>query len=384
MRKVWVSKRQRRGRVEWYVMWYDDARRLRAKRCQNSVDANRLRITTEQAVNNGGVVAPERSNWPELVEAFIHYKGDVQGREPATIKVARDTYNNFERIVGPIQSQHFNKQVVHDFVAARRKEVSPATVNKDLRNLKMLVRWAISEGYMGMPAVKINWKDIRQMEVKHKVRTASMTELLRVLYAAKKLYGMHWYLRIVLAISTGIRQQDIERLTVSDVNTADATFASLNRKAHKFDEGKPMHNVLTRLLGEYIRTLPKGQKRLWPDQYHHSKWDRIKEQAGVDNSLKYHSFRASFVSFILRAGYSTSVAQDLVEHSTPILTNQVYADLSPVYRDAVNAVPLEQMERAIEQAAQSSDPLTALDELAKETPAARPGHPTYDTAPDAP
>ncbi len=36
--------------------------------------------------------------------------------------------------------------------------------------------------------------------------------------------------------------------------------------------------------------------------------------------VKYHSFRASFVSFVLRAGYSTSVAQDIrhtMPHQTP-------------------------------------------------------------------
>ncbi|HPC94529.1 MAG TPA: hypothetical protein PLU87_06280 [Sedimentisphaerales bacterium] len=86
MPRAWVAKRQRRDQVEWYVMWYDDAWRPRARRRRNSAGANRLRVTTEQAVNNGGVVAPERSNWPELVEASLRHKSDTQAHPFASVR----------------------------------------------------------------------------------------------------------------------------------------------------------------------------------------------------------------------------------------------------------------------------------------------------------
>jgi integrase len=240
---------------------------------------------------------------------------------------------------------------------------------------------------MGNEARDINWTDAFQTEEKHQVRAATMKELLRVLYSTKSLYGSPWHLRLLLAVSTGMRQQDIERLTVSDVRTQEATMKTLNKKAHKLRDGKPLHHLICGLPAEYIATLPERQEHLWPDKYHRSKWERIKEHAKITERLTYHGFRASFISFILQAGYSTATAQDLVEHSTPYLTSQIYANLSPVYADAVNSVPMGRLHDAIQQAehaATDKDAFSLLDKLAQGDPAAKQKRPTGDSGLTAP
>jgi len=46
---------------------------------------------------------------------------------------------------------------------------------------------------------------------------------------------------------------------------------------------------------------------------------------------------------VAQAGFSTSVAQDLLEHSTPKLTHDVYTDIDPVRRKAVESIPLDEI-----------------------------------------
>ena len=71
--------------------------------------------------------------------------------------------------------------------------------------------------------------------------------------------------------------------------------------------------------------------------------------------------------------------QDLVGHSTPILTNAIYADLSPVYQDAVNAIPLEDLDQTVMRRLRA----VPAEPLPDATPAT-PEHPTTDTAPTDP
>ena len=390
MRKAWVYKRKKRDGQghDWYLMWYDEAMQVRSRKCRSATDANRQRMELEQQLNNGQGAMPARTEWQDLVDTYLSFKADVRHKEPATIKSARDTLNSFKRLVGPVPAHHMNQGAVNRFVKERSGEgTAPATINKDLRHLKTFVRWAIRYKHMGNEAREINWTDAFQTEEKHRVRLRHHEGVAARVYSAKILYGQPWYLRLLLAISTGMRQQDIERLAVSDVRTQDATMKTLNKKAHKLSDSRPLHRLICGLLAEYIATLPEGQEQLWPDKYHRSKWERIKEHAGITERLTYHGFRGSFVSFILQAGFSTATAQDLVEHSTPYLTSQIYANLSPVYADAVNSVPMGRLHDAVQQAgcaATDEEAFKLLDKLAQGGPAAKPKRPAGDSEPTAP
>jgi integrase len=252
----------------------------------------------------------------------------------------RNTLTSFCRLMGPILPASLIEAHIEAFIRMRREEeTAPATINKDLRGLKSFTRFCVWKELMPRRVLNIHWLVYWQTQEHHKHRTLSVQEFSSLLRAARDLYGMGWVMRIVLAVTTGLRQQDIERLTVSDINTETGTLAAENRKAHKFDSGRPLNNVAVVLLRRYIAKLPAGQTSLWSDKYHASKFARIKRAAGLTD-MKFHSLRASCASFVMNAGFSTGVAQDLLEHSTPILTHQVYADLSPVHRDAVNSIPL--------------------------------------------
>jgi len=56
--------------------------------------------------------------------------------------------------------------------------------------------------------------------------------------------------------------------------------------------------------------------------------------------LKFHDLRKTFASLLAQRGVSTAVTQRLWEHSTPQLTNQVYTNVDPVLRQAINLLPV--------------------------------------------
>ena len=94
-------------------------------------------------------------------------------------------------------------------------------------------------------------------------------------------------------------------------------------------------------LSNYIATLPDGQERLFADRFTSKKWNRVRERVGMPE-LKFHDLRKTFASLLAQRGVSTAVTQRLLEHSSPRLTNDVYTNVDPVLRQAVNQLPVRE------------------------------------------
>ena len=56
--------------------------------------------------------------------------------------------------------------------------------------------------------------------------------------------------------------------------------------------------------------------------------------------LQFHDLRKTFASLLAQKGVSTAVTQRLLEYSSPQLTNDVYANVDPVLRQAVSLSPV--------------------------------------------
>ena len=69
------------------------------------------------------------------------------------------------------------------------------------------------------------------------------------------------------------------------------------------------------------------------------KWNRVRDRFGMPD-LKFHDLRKTFASVRAQRGVSTAVTQRLLEHSSPQLTNEVYTNVDPVLRQAVELLPV--------------------------------------------
>lgn len=102
---------------------------------------------------------------------------------------------------------------------------------------------------------------------------------------------------------------------------------------------RPVPEQVMTELSNYVATLPDGQERLFTDRFTSKKWNRVRERVGMPE-LKFHDLRKTFASLLAQRGVSTAVTQRLLEHSTPRLTNDVYTDVDPVLRQAIELLPV--------------------------------------------
>ena len=92
-------------------------------------------------------------------------------------------------------------------------------------------------------------------------------------------------------------------------------------------------------LSNHVATLSDGQERLFTDRFSPKKWERVRRAVGLRN-LKFHDLRKTFASLLAQRGVSTAVTQRLLEHSSPQLTNDVYTNVDPVLRQAIDRLPV--------------------------------------------
>ena len=69
------------------------------------------------------------------------------------------------------------------------------------------------------------------------------------------------------------------------------------------------------------------------------KWNRVRTRIKLPG-LTFQVLRKTFASLLAQRGVSTAVTQRLLEHSSPQLTNDVYTNVDPVLRQAVNLLPV--------------------------------------------
>jgi len=92
-------------------------------------------------------------------------------------------------------------------------------------------------------------------------------------------------------------------------------------------------------LSKFVCNLDVGQETLFRTKFGYRKWRKICKKAGLAD-LKFHDLRKTFCSLLAQNGVSTAVAQRLLEHSSPNLTNKIYTNVDPVLRSAVEQLPV--------------------------------------------
>jgi len=140
-------------------------------------------------------------------------------------------------------------------------------------------------------------------------------------------------------VATGLRRGDIEAIRIGNIHFDRNTIATRNRKAGKAMPERPVPEQVMTELSNYVAMLPDGQERLITDRFTSKKWNKVRETVGMPK-LKFHDLRKTFASLLAQRGVSTAVTQRLLEHSSPQLTNDVYTDVDPVLRQAVELLPV--------------------------------------------
>ena len=328
MRKPWVYKRK--SIKGWWVGWYESGRR-KAKAFPTKALAEHFRYIKYTQLNSDVFTSIVDFDWHQMVEEYRRYK-QVGGLVEASLYEIQLTLRNFRRTVGLSSSKGITQQAVDAFVLERSEEVGGNTLNKDIRNVHAFLNWAAKNRFVP------SGLEIKKVKVPQKPVVSLSPKQARDLLVGTEHYPTI-RMRVLLAVTTGLRRGDIEAIRIGDIHFDRDTIATRNRKAGKAMPERPVPEQVMTELSNYVATLPDGQERLFMDRFTSKKWNRVRDKVRMPH-LKFHDLRKTFASLLAQRGVSTAVTQRLLEHSSPRLTNDVYTNTDPVLREAVQRLPV--------------------------------------------
>ena len=328
MKKPWVYKRKNiKG---WWVGWYEGGKR-KAKAVPSKTLAGHFCHIKYTQLNSDVFTGIVDIDCRQMVDEY-HRAKQVEGLQNTSIYEVLLTLRHYERLVRFSSSRHITQQSLDEFILERGKEVAKNTLNKDIRNVNAFLNWAAKNRYVASDL------KVKEIKVAQKPVTALFSRQVQDLIKRVSKYPT-LRLRVLLAVTTGVRRGDIESLRIGDIHFDRNSITTRNRKAKKAIAERPVPEQIMTELSNYIATLPNRQESLFADRFSPKKWKAIRCKAGLPN-LKFHDLRKTCASSLAQRGVSTAVIQRLLEHSTPQLTNDVYTNVDPVLRQAIEQLPV--------------------------------------------
>ncbi len=327
MNKVWIYKRK--GIKGWWVGWYESGKR-KTKALPSKALAEHYRQIKYTQLNSDVFTGTVTVDWQQMRQEYIHNK-KVRGDQEASIYEVALTLRHFERLAGKCSSKQLTQNTIDKYILERGKEVVRSTVNKDIRNLKAFINWCRGNRYInGEIKIRLLKEDERP------VKSLSNTQIKKLMSTSKP-YKTLW-MRILLALGTGLRLGDIESWRVSDIDFENSYVTTRSKKTRKSMGSRPVPVPIMTELKKYVSGLDAEQEKIFNDNFSRYRWIKIREKLGLDD-FKFHDLRKTFGSVLAQNGVSTAVTQKLLEHSSPDLTNKVYMNVDPVLRHAVDQIP---------------------------------------------
>jgi integrase len=249
------------------------------------------------------------------------------------------------------------RAVVMDFRAKRLAGVSPATVNKDLRQIKSALSYATDAGFLnGNPLLR--WKALMVRECEKQVRVIEQAEFDKLMSACD---NPTFRALLIVAYRAGMRRKELANLRWTAVDLDGEAPRVLNvieagelTKSRK-NRTVPMHPEVLAVLVSMHEQAPKVVRDgkamprdtyvfCWPDgkQYRPDwitcEFARVLAKAGIAHCTT-HDLRRSFSTIAQRAGVDKYTVKDLGGWSTVGVVEKHYTgDVSEVHRQAMRKI----------------------------------------------
>lgn len=329
--KAWVH--QLKGQVEkhgesgasWYVSWIDPDGKPQRKSCGSASlgkkAADRLAEKIHCELSEGTYQARDKKTWKEFREKFDKKIGArFSGK---SLEALSDSLDAFAKVSKPRFVTSVTSELVDNFATERLKgkgikggTISPATVNKDLRYIRLAMRVAHDWGYVARVP------KIRFLKVSDPMPTYVSMDHFTAIYSACESASLPgsvpnvapsdwWRALIVTAYMTGWRIGQLLSLKWADVDLDGGTAltrADVSGNKGKRDMRIPLHPMvvdhLRRIEGSFDpRVFPWNQNRrsVW------NEFERIQQatkladgtplpQAGKSGWYGFHDLRRAFAT----------------------------------------------------------------------------------------
>jgi len=227
---------------------------------------------------------------------------------------------------------------------SKQTDLGPKTLNEYLNAINVLLNWMERQGRIGNnPLLKVVRVDVRGKQQRRRAFTdEEFGKLIAVAGNQRLLY--------LTAAFTGLRIGELQQVVWGDLKLDHARphiFARAETTKNRKEALIPLH---PQLLKELKEAKPQGAKERDCVFLGCSNADRMirndMEKAGIERidamgrKLDFHCLRYTFATMLAQHGVSQRMAQELMRHSDPRLTANIYTDVTmlPTF-NAVHALP---------------------------------------------
>ncbi len=323
MRKVWIYRRANRKGCT--VAWYESGRQ-RSKSLPNKKLALHFQAIKYQQLNSDVFLSAIGINWDDAAAEFLT-RYATKGLAASTKYQAEMFLKRFTAICRPNTTKSLTQRMIDRYLTARQTEkLSPHTVNKDIERLKTMLAWLKKQGYHpgGLDITKLK-------TLPSKIRSLTDGQICKLIAAAPT---DEWKLRIVFALSTGLRKMDLYRIPTADVDIETAWVRTAQQKTGK-EYSAPIPQLLADRLRVYLDKRSDDSPYLF----------RVVAEKWLDREFR--KFRPGNETIqSLRKTYSTriestSISTELLGHSDKSVTRRFYNDMDYIKFVRVNQLPIK-------------------------------------------
>lgn len=281
-----------------------------------------LRIDTENRT--------EPILFSKFMDQFLEYS--KSNYRPGTVGIYERAQELFIEIIGDINLQQITPFHWDKYQSVRLQQVSPVTVNIELRTLSSVLnkafRWKVID--------RNPFASLSLCRVPEKNPEYISKEEFQLFYNAM---GNDWYKDIVqFAVLTGMRRGEITNLKWKNIDLIEKTILVISSPTFRTKAGKkrivPIHKRLMPILKRRFNHDPEKfvfTHGTWKvkESYVTHRFSDYKAISGIQRrGLHFHSLRHTFASWLVQEGVSLYEVQRLLGHSN-ISVTEIYAHLQP-------------------------------------------------------
>ena len=291
-------------------------------------------IVKEKEMEKAGIIAPKlqrESADRTLVDHVEEFMGDlrIKGRDE---RYCKGVNSNINRLLKECSWKLMQDIKADDFILWRSKQtLAPKTLNEYLNAMNAFLNWMEKHGRTAHQPLKLVEKvDLRGKQQKRRAITdEEFKRLLVVSQDYKLLY--------LTAVYTGLRLGELSGLVWANA-LLDHKQPHIHVPAHLTKNREqaivPLH---PQLVAEFNKAKAGAEKMdfIFPHYKNPDRrFQRHRREAGIETidetgrKLDFHSFRYTFATKLARHGVSQRLTQELMRHSDPRLTANLYTDVS--------------------------------------------------------
>jgi integrase len=343
----------------WSVGWLDPEGKRRSKKLGSKSLAEKYARKVEGQLAAGTYESQTKKSWADFRTEYE--KRGMPGVTSGTRNLSAYTFNHFERIVKPSRVSAITGRAIADYVAARTAEItqygkrlSPATVNRELRNLRTIARRAHKWGYLArvpeFEFLREPGKLPTYVSPEHFAKLYKHVDAARWPNDGPFEPATWWRALLVTAYMTGWRIGSLLALRREDVDL-ESGFA-LSRAAdnkRKRDQRVPLHPIVL----DHLSKLASFSPLMFPWNHDRrglfSEFHAIQKAAGVrpEGSKRWYGFHDLRRAFATMNGdrLTADALQSLMQHRS-YLTTQKYINMARQLNPAVQNLYVPNLETA--------------------------------------